>query len=263
VPALTAALKDSGDWTRKCIYIALGRIGPSASSAIPALQLALANESFVKTRTDIARALWRIDPGQFELVSRAIRRSLDEGPAELEHGGRLTYDFLSALDLIGEIGPRAVAFLPDLQSSLSSGDPHIRFNAASAILRVEPAASERAETTLRRLTGIGDYPLEGLGPERWRFVSEDKRDRESYHLRLAAAGALWQYSEESKGPLAVLISDLIRDWEFFTSMKSPIPEISAAAPALEAIVGDAAHAKVHAAAREALKSIRGREGERW
>lgn len=264
IPALMGALKGSQEWTRKCIYIAFGRIGPSASNAIPALQTALTNEIYLPARTDIARALWRVDSTQIDLVSAAIRESLEEGASQLRRDGRIGYDYLSALDLIGEMGSQAATFIPELRSNLSSRDPNIQFNAAWALLRVAPDQAGAAERTLRQLTGIEEYPLEHIGSDEWgKGLSELKRKRESFHLRIAAAGALWQTSGDLKAPLTALISDLLRDWDYFTAMKSVIPETRAAAPALAAIAEDPAHAEVRAAAREALRAICGSAGERW
>jgi hypothetical protein len=56
---------------------------------------------------------------------------------------------------------------------------------------------------------------------------------------------------------------LLHDWDYFTSMKHVIPEAKAAVPALAAIAADSTNAKVHGAAREALRMINGSDGERW
>src|SRR6185369_5101253 len=99
---------------------------------------------------------------------------------QVQREGGVTYDFLSALDLIGEIGPRAATFLPDLQSGLESQDLNIQFNAAWALLRVSAGRAGSAEATLRRLTGIDEYPLEHIGTDEWgKGLSELKRKRES------------------------------------------------------------------------------------
>jgi len=264
VPALTDALRDSQEWTRKCIYIALGRIGPSASDALPSLQTALTNETYLSARTDIARALWRIDPNQFDLVSAAIKKSLDEGSRELRREGGVPNDFLSALDLIGEIGPKAIQLVPELQKYLESQDPIIQFSAAWALLQVSPNLSNPSEMTLLHLTGLENYPLENIGSdEMGRVLSELKRKRDSFPLRIAAAGALWQKSEKLKPAMTHLIADSVRDWDYFTSMQRVIPEENAAVPALRSILVDSAHTKAHGAAREALRIICGSAGERW
>ena len=263
VPALTAALNDSQEWTRKCIYIALGQMGAAASNAIPNLRAALTNETYLPARADIARTLWRIDRNEIDLVSTAMRATLAEGSRTLSEG-RVTYDFLSGLDLIGEMGPRAASFLPDLKIHLESRDLKTQFNAAWALLRVAPSDAAPAKAILRRLTGLDEYPLERIGTDEWgKALSDLKRKRESFHLRLASAGALWQSSDDLKAPLTALISDLLLDWDYFTSMKDVIPETRAAVPALLAIVEDPARPKVHAAAREALRTINGSDGERW
>lgn len=263
VPALTSALKGSQEWTRKCIYIALGRIGPAASNALPTLQAALTNEAYMPARVDIARALWRINTNQVGLVYAALRESLSEGDRSQNEGG-VTYNFLSALDLIGETGPPAVEFLPDLHRYLESQNLRIQFNAAWALLRVSPNAAGAAQLTLRRLTGLEGYPREHVGTEEWgKALSELKQKRESFHLRIAAAGALWQTSEDLRAPLADLVSDLLRNWDYFTSMKQVIAEERAAVPVMAAIAADSSQTTVHGAAREALRTINGSDGERW
>lgn len=65
-------------------------------------------------------------------------------------------------------------------------------------------------------------------------LSELAQKRASFHLRFAAAGALWQSSDEPKEPLTALISDLLRDWDYFTSMQLVIPETRAAARVIRA-----------------------------
>ena len=264
VPVLTTALRDSDEWTRKCIYIALGRIGPRASNAVPILRTALTNEPYLPARTDISRALWRIDGGQIDLVLAAIKRSLDQGDNQLQNEGGLPYDFLSALDLIGEMGPEAALFVPRLRQHLASGDSSIQFNAAWALWQVSPDQGNAAETVLRRLVGLEDYPLERIGFDDWgRGLSDLKRKRESFHLRIAVIGALWQKSEIAGPELIAMLVDLLRDWDYFYPMKGVIPEERAVVPALTAILADPSQAKVHPAARAALRAISGNAGERW
>ena len=132
------------------------------------------------------------------------------------------------------------------------------------MLRVNPELAGSAETALRNLTGLEEYPRERIGFDEWgRALSDLKQKRESFHLRLAAAGALWQQNEGLRPALATLIADLLRDWDYFSSMKGPIPEEKAVVPALVAMASDSSYAKVHAAAKEALGRICGVGGERW
>ena len=263
-PALTAALKGSDEWTRKCIYIALGRIGPSASNALPVLRSALTNESYSPARMDVARALWRIDRAQLDLILPAIKQSLDEGDRQLQREKMLSLDYLSALDLIGEIGAGAASFVPRLQRCLESNDSDIQLNSAWSLWRVSPKDASASKTTLYRLIGLENYPLERIGPDEWgRALSDLKRRRESFHPRFAAFGMLWQMDESAKPELATALADLLRDWDFFTSMKHISPEEVAAVPLLSAIENGPAYVKLHEAARKAKWEILGNAGERW
>src|SRR5438128_1241703 len=233
VPALTGALKDSDEWARKCIYIALGRIGPSAGNALPILRSALTNESYLPARMDIARALWRIDRDQIALVLPAIRQSLDEGERQLQREGRLSFDYLSAVDLIGEVGPPAISFVTHLQQCLESGESDVQLNAAWALWRVSPEEAPASQAALRRLIGLENDPQERIGLDDWgRVLSDLKRKRESFHPRIAAVGALWQMDEKARPALTTALAELLRDWDFFTSMKRITPEEIAAVPLL-------------------------------
>jgi len=75
VVALTSLLRDSNDLVRHQAAIALGRIGPRASSAIPALQKALSEVQCVRadnnSRFAIAIALRRIgaSPAHIECIA--------------------------------------------------------------------------------------------------------------------------------------------------------------------------------------------------
>jgi len=264
VPALEAALKDPDTWARKCTYIALGRIGPAASNAVPALRSALTNESYQPSQMDIARSLWRIDRGQLDLVLPAISKSLDDGDKELQQEHRLTYNHLSALDLLGEIGIDAVSFVPRLRQYLNADDSDVQFNAAWSLWRVSPADGPAAQATLRNLIGLENYPLETIGQDDWgRALSDLKRNRESFHPRIAALGALWQMDEKDRPMLAAALADLLRDWDYFSSMKGLSPEDAVAVPAITAIESDPAHVKVRENARVAIRAIMGKSGERW
>ena len=69
--------------------------------------------------------------------------------------------------------------------------------------------------------------------------------------------------EKARPALTAALAELLRDWDFFTSMKGITAEESAAVPLLTAIENDSAHAKVHEAARKAKREILGSAGERW
>jgi hypothetical protein len=264
VPALEAALNDPDAWTRKCTYIALGRIGPAASNSISALRTALTNESYQQSQMDIARALWRVDYRQIDLVLPAISKSLDDGDGLLQREHKLAYNFLNALDLIGEIGANAASFAPRLRQYIKSDNADVQFNAAWSLWRVSPSDAPATQATLRNLIGLENYPLERIGQDDWgRALSVLKRKRESFHSRIAALGALWQLEEKARPMLAAALADLLRDWDYFTSMKGLSPDVAPAVPALLAIESDPAHVKVHVTARAARRAILGNAGERW
>jgi len=176
----------------------------------------------------------------------------------------VTYDFLSALDLIGEAGPAARSFVPRLQQYLQLETPLIRFGAAWALWRVAREESDTAASALQQLVGVEGYPLDIIGPDEWgKALSDLKRQRESFHLRMAALGALWQMHEEARPFCEMAMTDLLRDWLFFTSMTGVIPEEQAAVPALQAILNNPAYADIHLQAQSAFRLICGAAGERW
>lgn len=164
---------------------------------------------------------------------------------------------------LSEIGPRAGSFGPRLRRYLRSANANTQLNAAWALWRVSPKDVVAARATLRRLLGVDNYPLELIGRDGWgHALSDSKRKQESYPTRFAAIGALWQMDEKARPALAAALADLLRDWDFFTSMQHITPEESKAVPVLTTIEKDPAYAMVHEAARKAKGRILGNPGER-
>lgn len=121
VPVLTRALADAGTtgvgqatnnfYNRRAVAAhALGKIGSSAASALPDLKAALQEPDFF-LRGQAASAIWRISGD----VDTALPVLLREMPGT---GRPFKRDWITAL---GEMGPRAKAAVPLLQSELDKG----------------------------------------------------------------------------------------------------------------------------------------------
>lgn len=96
-----------------------------------------------------------------------------------------------------------------------------------------------------------------------RALVEPKRKRESFHIRMAAAGALWQTDFEDKDSLRKFTTQLLKEWKHWTSMKAVIPEEQALVPLLNEIIADPNAKEVNPMATTALSDISGSRGERW
>jgi len=115
VPALAGIVADrgSGSQTSSLFYLraaaaaALGKIGPSAASSLPALRFAM-QDSNSYLRGQAAVAIWRIDAD----VDSTLPILLGGMPGTIEDS---KWDWIIAL---GEMGPRAKAAIPQLQSEL-------------------------------------------------------------------------------------------------------------------------------------------------
>lgn len=137
VPALTKVLADTGTgpqtndffYLRAVVAVALGKIGPKASSALPALRAAM-QESNPYFRGTAAVAIWRISSD----VDTTVPVLLRDMPGIVEDS---KWDMIIAL---GEMGPRARAAIPQLQSELAkSRQRWVLDHVTNALLKIDPA----------------------------------------------------------------------------------------------------------------------------
>jgi HEAT repeat protein/lysophospholipase L1-like esterase len=128
VSALTLALAGAGSTgVRAECAAALGRLGPAARGAVPALFVALRDPSEA-VRAAAARALTAIGPAAEDLPS--LVASL---------GSRDTYVVAFAAWSLGNLGPAAEVAVPDLARALARDDTNAVV--AGALARIGPAAA--------------------------------------------------------------------------------------------------------------------------
>ncbi len=125
LPALTAALKRPE--TRGQAAVLLGRIGPAAQSAVPALTESIGDEN-AEVRREVLYSLGSI--------------IADKGPADPRIVAALDDPELrvraTAAYALGRVGPAAKAAVPKLSDHLESDDPLVRVVSAWALAHIAP-----------------------------------------------------------------------------------------------------------------------------
>src|SRR5215471_2013797 len=135
VPSLIPLLKDRDHRLRSGAAYALGRIGPPARDAVPALKAALQNalkdeandEPARMFRYHIARALGKLGPEARSAVTPLAELLKD----------RDAYVRSAAGEALGLIGPGARAAVPALTRALEDGEAAVRLEAAQALWRIQ------------------------------------------------------------------------------------------------------------------------------
>jgi HEAT repeat protein len=115
VPALAEIASRKDSVNRLTAVEALGRIGPAAGAAVPALNTALREAEWPEARREVTAALWRV--GESEVVLRALTRDIetDDEPTRREAVVTLTW-----------IGAEARAALPILARALKDRAESVR-----------------------------------------------------------------------------------------------------------------------------------------
>jgi HEAT repeat protein len=162
VPRLVDALQH--EKLRGQVVYVLGKMGPAAAPATPALAKLIADKDDHVAQEAIL-ALANIGPGAKEAVP-ALAAALEQGEKPNAHA--VAY-------ALGRIGPAAAEALPALFALLDNSDRQLALVSAWALVRISPASAEVAEKTLPVLiAGLkGRAPLArrgaaealgGLGP---------------------------------------------------------------------------------------------------
>jgi HEAT repeat protein len=146
--------------------LVLGRLGPDAASAIPALVEAVRREPVHRPDripADSAMALAR-----FGVAALPGLRELLEDPA-------LEVRF-SAAQALRELGPAAASAVPGLLRLLRSGEPHAEIVASQALGAIGPAAAE-AIPDLRRLAATRQGYPQAAAAEALAAIGVEERAR--------------------------------------------------------------------------------------
>ena len=157
--ALAAALKDPIDPVREDAAIALGKLGPFAQPAVPAIEEALDKGPF-SARVHAAKSLW--------LITGETERAVDVLVGEL---GDFNWGLLSA-QVLGEMGTKATKAVPSLVDLFQSVDLHQRVAAADALLRIDPE-SKAAVPALKELLDHEDEELREAAVELLKYLDPD------------------------------------------------------------------------------------------
>jgi HEAT repeat protein len=221
LPPLVDALADAEGYARRTIPLAIGRLGPSAEPAIPAL-VRIATGRDESETAEVRRALLQIGP---RAVSALVKALDDDNPAARRR----------AALVLEEFGPSAKPAASALIAHLNDPDPDARIAAASALLMADRDADaplpvlasglsqgspDAQETAARALSKA--RPL----PEEYAEALEDAVADGAGLTRVFAAEALGLMSGEDHGRLDRAVSVLVR------SMAEP-PLQSATIDALE------------------------------
>lgn len=140
VPALIAALaKDKESDVRVDAAAALGDIGPGAKEAVPALAAALLKDTNPAVRAAAAYALGDIAPGAKEVVPTLAAAALlkDTNAAVRSY----------AAVALGHFGPGAKEAVPALIASLTT-NPGARFDEADALVKIAEGARDSKRTDM-------------------------------------------------------------------------------------------------------------------
>jgi HEAT repeat protein/lysophospholipase L1-like esterase len=142
IDRLIAALGHDDLYARAFAAWSLGRLGPSAARAAPALVEALQLEG--RSRGVAARTLARLGPAAAQAAIPALTAALDSPEAPRRWNAALA---------LGLLGPPARTAVPSLVARLDDAEPRVRAHAARALGRIgaaDPAVAGALAAVLRR-----------------------------------------------------------------------------------------------------------------
>ncbi len=291
VSALTAALHDPDFTVERAVVQALANAGPAATGAVPGLTTML-KQPDEGVRLIAADALWRISPEQANgivalLTNMVTTTDTKLTPAPTGQPGRDASEIrMAAVDVLGEMGPLAKEAAPVVRNLLPRGGDDLRFRAANALRRIEPArAAELVPLFVDLLTSTNNlyHPevieaLGEIGPPAAEAVPTLTQllNDEDEGTRLTSAMALWQIDPlKANRVVPVLVQLLARDIEAGLSGSDALDVLSEMAtaakdfaPEIRKLLGHDMDKELRKAAGEALEKIEptpaGRvSGSRW
>ena len=146
VPALIDALRI--EKIRPAVARILGRMGPQAKKAVPALAEIAVRDDRVPARCEALMALGAIGPDAAPSVPAVV---------EALHGAREDVCY-AACYALGRMGPSAIAAEPDLRKKLSDPNESLALSAAWALARIAPTSAEIARQSVPLLIkGLADF----------------------------------------------------------------------------------------------------------
>jgi HEAT repeats len=172
---------------RQTIADILGRMGPAAGEAIPALTQALSDPA-VQVRIQAALALWQIDHPAEKVIAPLLDGLRDNDGSVRRR--------CSAV--LAQMEPLPLEVVTGLQAALKDPDRVVRINAAEALCGV-PGQSHAAILVLA--TAFTQYDP---APPGRRGAGQGRTECE----RIQAALALWRITGQAKDTLPVLIGEL-------------------------------------------------------
>ncbi|MBI2823842.1 MAG: HEAT repeat domain-containing protein [Planctomycetia bacterium] len=140
VPVLVAGLKDPKQ--RDPAIRALGRIGPAAQAAVPALAALVSSADLVVVR-DAAAALGAIGPSASKAVP-SITALLGKSDSSVGYAAAIA---------LGKIGPAAKSAVPQLLKQINAKEPLLTVASVWAVRRLDPGNKTVAPAAVPVLTG--------------------------------------------------------------------------------------------------------------
>jgi Skp family chaperone for outer membrane proteins len=201
LPILLARLKAGEALDRDLAAECVAAIGPEARSAEGDLHelLEKLDKRDSELRIVLARALWGVNPENAPKTVAALVEILDDPKDKATLPSTL-----SAMAVLGEIGPEAKAAIPSLVSRLRQDAPENWSAAAVALGAIGPAAKEAVPVLA--------YGLWSRQPE----------------VRVAAARALWQVEPNGKEDVAP-VQDLLSSLSITLCSPAPVARAGSAA----------------------------------
>ncbi len=204
VPGLLEALGRPEAPKRADAAEELGRIGPPAKSAVPAL-VKLLQDKVEDVRLAAAAALASIDSQNAALMP-VVLAELKSGPEQRK----------AAAEILGDLGAVGV---PALTEALKDADPGVRWSAAESLGRIGPASKAAVPALAaaledKEIRSIVADALAGIGPDAKPAVPglvKIIRTEKEPALRYTAGVALVRIDKASAGPASPLLAEALRN----------------------------------------------------